>query len=73
MREELPTLADTVEGQKAILNKAIIGGWKNLRQVSNKKQTTKQEVKKMGYIERDYNMDSLELRILQSQDRVEEK
>lgn len=70
MREELISMSDDAKEQIAIVKKATAGGWKNFYPIK-KGRKKKEPVKKAadgGYIERDYDMDSLEVRLLKAQE-----
>ena len=70
MREELISMSDDAKEQIAIVKKATAGGWKNFYPIK-KGRKKKEPVKKAadgGYIERDYDMDSLEVQLLKAQE-----
>lgn len=64
MREELLSMSGDVAEQTAIVKKATAGGWKNFYPI-NKGRKKKEPA---GLIERDYDMDSLEVQLLKAQE-----
>ena len=71
MREDLLSLSSDLAEQKAILNKAAAGGWKNLYPVQSKRRSkTKKQPEKQGkfknFEEREYeDMTDLTRKLMQ--------
>lgn len=74
MREELLSMSGDVKEQIAIVKKATAGGWKNFYPIKKGRQKKEPAKKKTeaGLIERDYDMDSLEVRLLKAQETTAE-